>query len=155
MALEIVVISDHTGFELKKFIIDNFSNKDIKLLDYGTNSSESVDYPDYAYKAAQYISDDQENRLGLFICATGIGMSIAANRFTFLRAAYCDNTDLVKLARMHNNINVLCLGAKIISPVYALKMIDVFLETDFLKSHHIKRINKLHNPKLLNKEEVS
>jgi ribose 5-phosphate isomerase B len=147
MNLELVIISDHVGFKLKKFVIENFANSNcnanFKFVDFGTNSEISVDYPDYAYKAASYIETNLENRLGIFICATGIGMSIAANRFPFLRAAYCDNTDLVKLARMHNNINVLCLGAKLISEVYAMQIIDVFLETKFLGIHHSKRIEKI------------
>lgn len=151
MNLEIAIISDHAGFKLKEFIIENFfkDNKKIKFVDFGTNSLESVDYPDYAYKAASYISKDIENRRGIFICATGVGMSIAANRFNFLRAAYCDNTDLVKLARMHNSINVLCLGAKIISPVYAIQLIETFLETEFHGDHHIPRIEKLSHPCLI------
>ena len=76
-------------------------------------------------------------------------MSIAANRFPFLRAAYCDNTDLVKLARMHNNINVLCLGAKLISKEYAKQIIEAFLETEFLGLHHVPRIEKLTHPNLI------
>jgi ribose 5-phosphate isomerase B len=150
MNLEIAIISDHAGFKLKEFIIENFlSQSKIKFVDFGTNSSESVDYPDYAYTAASYINQDIQNRLGIFICATGIGMNIAANRFNFLRAACCDNTDLVKLARMHNNINVLCLGAKLISPVYALQILEVFFETKFLGEHHAARIEKLTNPCLI------
>lgn len=151
MNLELVIISDHVGFVLKEFVIENFSkcNKNIKCLDFGTNSEISVDYPDYAYKAASYIKDDLKNRFGIFICASGIGMSIAANRFPFLRAAYCDNTDLVKLARMHNNINVLCLGAKLISKEYAKQIIEAFLETEFLGLHHVPRIEKLTHPNLI------
>jgi len=149
MNLEIVIISDHAGFELKNFIINNLSNlnKDIKLIDLGTNSSESVDYPDYVYKASDYMQKDIKNKLGIFVCATGIGMSIAANRFDFLRAAYCDNCDLIRLSRMHNDINVLCLGAKLISPLYAMQLIEIFLNTKFLGSYHKRRINKLSFPR--------
>ena len=144
MNLEIVIACDHAGFEMKEFIIKNFCsiNQDIKFIDCGTNSCDSVDYPDYAYSVVEKMKEDPK-RIGILICATGIGMSIAANRFNFIRASFCENTDIVKLARMHNDINVLCIGARIISPIYAMQLIEIFLETKFLHGRHEKRVEKL------------
>ena len=119
-----------------------FLNKSkIKSLDLGTFSEERVDYPDYAKKLA--LSVKKKSFLGILICGSGIGVSIAANRFKKIRAAVCYNQISASLARKHNNANVLCLGARLISLKNAQKIVYTFISTKFEGGRHINRVNKL------------
>ena len=131
--MDIFIASDHAGFRLKEFLKKHF-----ELIDLGTDSESSCDYPIFAKKLAEKING--ENR-GILICGTGIGMSIAANRFSHIRAALCTNETMAKLARQHNDANVLVLGARIISENIALKCVEKFLSTDFEGDRHQRRIS--------------
>lgn len=141
---DLYIASDHAGFVLKEEIIkhlqSNFSA--IKVHDFGTNDSEtSVDYPDYGYKVANKIAAD--GGIGILICGSGVGISIAANRVKGIRAALCFNSEMAQLARQHNNANILVLGARIIAQEVAMQCVDEFLRTDFAGGRHEQRVQKL------------
>lgn len=131
--MDIFIASDHAGFRLKEFLKKHF-----ELIDLGTDSESSCDYPIFAKKLAEKINGENH---GILICGTGIGMSIAANRFSHIRAALCTNETMAKLARQHNDANVLVLGARIISENIALKCVEKFLSTDFEGDRHQRRIS--------------
>ncbi len=141
--MKIAIASDHAGFQLKEQIknwLNSFSN--YKINDYGTFSEKSVDYPDYAFKATESILNG-ENDFGIIICGSGAGMSIAANRFKGIRAVNCWNAETAKLARQHNNANVLNLGGRLIDFSNAKDIIYTFLNTEFEGGRHTTRIEKL------------
>ncbi|MFC1769390.1 ribose 5-phosphate isomerase B [Nanoarchaeota archaeon] len=141
MKEKIVVGSDHAGFELKEGIKSYLEKKGYEVLDVGTDSAESVDYPDYAYKVADEIKDDIK---GILVCGSGVGVSIAANRRKGVRAALAFNTEIAKLSRQHNNANVICLSGRFTSLEDAKKIVDVFLKTPFsTEERHGKRVKKL------------
>lgn len=135
---------DHGGYELKLKIIKWFEKISIQFCDMGTNSTDSVDYPDIAQKVCSEILKSEEN-VGILICRTGIGMSMAANKFKGIRAALCHNVKLSKLSREHNNANVLALGATNLCFNKAKKIITTFLNTSFEGGRHKARVNKLNN----------
>lgn len=140
--MKIAIASDHAGFDLKSLIIKTFQSK-YQIIDCGCdNPNISVDYPDFAKKLATKIINHQVD-FGILICGSGIGISIAANRFKEVRAALCHNQKTTKLSRKHNNANVLCLGARIVKEKNALKMVESFLSTKFEGGRHSKRIDKL------------
>lgn len=139
---KIFIASDHAGFELKKFIISELSKNNLNFEDLGCDSSEkSVDYPDFAQKLCKEIIS--ENEVGILICGSGVGISIASNRFKNIRAALCHNPEIAKLSRSHNNANVVCLGSRIISQETALEIINCFFNTNFEAGRHEGRIKKL------------
>ncbi len=138
---KIVLGADHGGYELKEILIDYLQQSGYEIVDVGCNSPDSVDYPDFAEKAvAEIISG--ECALGILICGTGIGMSIAANRHRQIRAANCHNEYTAQMSREHNNANILCLGARVISTEKAVEILRVWLETEFAGGRHLKRISK-------------
>lgn len=140
--MKITIASDHAGFDLKSVIIKELKSQ-YQFIDLGCHSSQiSVDYPDFANKAAQSIIK-KEADFAILICGSGIGVSIAANRFKEVRAALCHNQKTAKLSRQHNDANVLCLGARIVSEDNAIKIVKSFLSTDFEGGRHIKRVEKL------------
>ena len=140
---KILIASDHAGFVLKRFLIDELNKLGIESVDLGCSSAEkSVDYPDYAQKLCKKITDKNQLR-GILICGSGIGISIAANRFKNIRAALCNSAKLAKLARAHNDSNVLCLGARITKNKPALSILKAFLSTEFEGARHAARIKKL------------
>ncbi len=135
--------SDHAGFFLKGDLLKYGKKRGYDVVDLGTDSENSVDYPDYAQAVAQKLEGDP-NAIGILICGTGIGMSIAANRFPWIRAAVChENLKLTKLARAHNHANVLCLGARFIDSPHAKKVLETFLNTPFEDGRHTTRVTKL------------
>ena len=139
--MKIVIAADHGGFELKGVIIKWLESQGHQVFDEGCNSTESVDYPDFAQKAAvKIVEGDAE--LGILVCGTGIGMSIAANRHMAIRAAVCFDENTAALSKEHNNANILCLGARVLSEEKALSMVKVWLETEFAGGRHQQRINK-------------
>ena len=140
MTQSIVIACDHGGYDLKEAIKAKFS--DYQWLDLGTDSSESVDYPDYAQKLCDAIKDGQAER-GILICGTGIGISIAANRHKHIRAALCTDVTTARLTRLHNDANVLALGARITGVECAFDIVDVFLSTEFEGGRHDRRVKKL------------
>lgn len=138
---KIPIASDHAGFELKKKLINEFSEK-FRLLDFGTFSIKSVDYPDFAKKLASEIDSHKFER-GVLICGSGIGMSIVANRFINVRAALCLTDEMAKLSRQHNNANILVLGSRLISLQEAIKCLLVFLKTKYEGGRHQARLDKI------------
>ncbi len=140
--MKIAIASDHAGYNLKEEIKKHLTEKNIEFIDYGTNSCESVDYPDFAYPASIAVRDHHAD-FGILVCYTGIGMSIASNKVRGIRAALAENIDVAKLTREHNNANVLCLSAKDLKTEIALKIVDTFLNTSFLGGRHERRVNKI------------
>ena len=138
---KILIANDHAGFQMKQALVKKLINK-IDFLDLGTSSLESVDYPDYAEKLSKEISSRKFDK-GLLICGSGIGMSIVANRFKNVRAALCMTAEMSRLAREHNDANILVLGSRLISEEEAIKCLLVFIETKFEGGRHQTRLNKL------------
>lgn len=134
--------SDHGGFELKAKIIEHLDALGIKTVDCGTNSAESVDYPVYAGKVAKLIQNG-ECELGILICSTGVGISIAANKYRGIRCALCGNTYAARYTRMHNNANVLALGALVTAPGLAMDIVDAFLNAEFEGGRHQRRVSQI------------
>ena len=142
-AKKVFIASDHAGFSLKEFLTPQLTKLGFQVVDLGCNSSEkSVDYPDYAQKLCKKISPKSLD-LGILICGSGVGISIAANRFKHIRAALCHNVNLAKLSRMHNDANVLCLGSRVIKERTALSITKAFLATKFEGGRHEARVRKL------------
>ena len=138
---KIFISSDHAGFNLKKNIIKKLSKK-LKIIDLGPNSVESVDYPDYAQKLSKKVASNSRN-LGILICGSGTGMSISANKNKKIRAALCYSIKSTKLSRLHNNANIITLGARLINKNKALNLIRVFLKTKFEGGRHLRRVKKI------------
>ncbi len=140
---KILIASDHAGFDLKKILIAELKKMQFQVEDLGCESStKSVDYPDYAQKLCKKITDKNQLK-GILICGSGIGISIAANRFKHIRAALCNNIKSSKLSRAHNDANVICLGARLITNKTALSIAKAFFSTDFEGARHEARIAKL------------
>lgn len=137
----IAIASDHAGVALKARISALLEAQGHKVTDFGTNSLESVDYPDFAAMVTEAVASASAET-GILICGTGIGMSIAANRTAAIRAALCHNKFTAELARQHNNANVLVLGARVVEEATALEMVEAFLATAFEGGRHQNRINK-------------
>ncbi len=133
--MRIHIASDHAGFELKE-VIKKYLGAEV--IDLGTNSTGSVDYPDFAEKLARNLEER-----GILICGTGIGMSIVANKFLGVRAALCHNEFTAEMSRKHNDANVLVLGARVVNKDVALKIVDVWLSTNFEGGRHAARLEKL------------
>jgi ribose 5-phosphate isomerase B len=138
----IAIASDHAGFELKELLKKTIESLGYNVMDLGTNSTKSVDYPDYGYKLATAVSKG-EAQFGVAICGSGIGINIAANRKPKVRAALCHNVETAALARQHNNANVLALGARFVSAGLAIDMLRTFLSTQFEGGRHEDRVKKL------------
>jgi len=133
---------DHGGFAYKKEVIDRLINNGYTVIDCGTDSTASVDYPVFADKVCNEITSKNAD-LGILICGTGIGMSIAANKHKGIRAACCENTFSARMTRMHNDSNVLCLGARVLGIELVHDMIDLFVTTEFEGGRHQKRVDML------------
>ena len=138
---KIFISSDHAGFNLKKSIIQKFYKKQ-KIVDLGPISDKSVDYPDYAHKLSKKVSSNSRN-FGILICGSGIGMAISANKNKKIRAALCYSVKNTKLSRLHNNANIITLGARLINKNKAFNLIKVFLSTKFEGGRHLRRIKKI------------
>ncbi len=141
-AVTFAIGSDHAGFELKQRIRDYLEKQSIKFKDLGTDSESSADYPDFAQPVSELVMAGQA-QFGILICGTGIGMSIAANKFPGIRAALVHNEDVASLARQHNNANILCLGRKSVTPEMAVRIVETFLNFEFEGGRHERRVNKL------------
>ena len=137
--IKLLIASDHAGFVLKNKLMNYFKNK-FEFNDFGTNSEESVDYPDFAHKLANEISI--KNLSGVLICGSGVGMSMVANRYNNVRAALCFDENMAKLSRQHNDANILVLGSRLISFEEAIKCLIVFLETEYEGGRHQARLDK-------------
>ena len=135
----IVIGCDHAGYELKKEVIDYLTEKGYETLDVGCNG-ESIDYPIIAKQLCENVLNGKCEK-GILICGTGIGMSIAANKFKGIRAAACSEHFSAKFTRLHNNSNVLCMGARTIGSGVALELVDIFLNTEFEGGRHQRRVD--------------
>ncbi len=136
----IVLASDHAGFKLKELIKKYLIKKRKKVLDLGTKNINSVDYSDFAHLLAKRVKN---KHFGILICGSGTGMSMAANRHKNVRAALCYNLKSTKLSRMHNNANVMTIGARLTKKNVALKCVNIFINTRFEGGRHLKRIKKI------------
>lgn len=140
--MKIAIGADHAGFayktELKKFL----ENKGFEVEDLGTHSTDSVDYPDFAHPVAQMV-EKQEANWGILICGSGNGVAITANKHQGIRAALCWSVELAKLARQHNDANILCLPARFVSLDEAMAMVAAFAHTEFEGGRHSKRVDKI------------
>ncbi|OFY71998.1 MAG: ribose 5-phosphate isomerase B [Bacteroidetes bacterium RIFCSPLOWO2_12_FULL_37_12] len=134
--------SDHAGFELKSFLINEAKKLNFAIKDFGTRSIDSVDYPDYVHPLANEVSLDNE-MLGILICGSGNGVCMTANKHKGVRAALCWEPALAELARQHNNANILCLPARFISQESALNIMTSFLNSQFEGGRHEKRVGKI------------
>ena len=138
---KIFIASDHAGYKLKKHVISKLSNK-TNIIDLGPLSKDSVDYPDFAHKVAKKVKINKEN-VGILVCGSGMGMNIVANRHRNIRAAQCFNLKSTKLSRLHNDANIITLGSRFLSKKNAIKLISIFLSTNFEGGRHKKRIKKV------------
>lgn len=141
MALNKVVIgSDHGGFSLKGFLLKELAANGVEVVDAGPDKAESCDYPIYAKKVSDMVLDGGDGVLGILVCGTGLGMSIAANRLPGIRAAMCTSEYMARMARAHNDANILCMGERVMGPGLALSVVEVFLEAGFEGDRHARRI---------------
>lgn len=140
MMKKIAIASDHAGYKLKEVLKGHF--KDIDWLDLGTNSTESVDWPDFGHAMGRAISNG-EVETGVLICGTGIGISIAANRHACVRAAVCTDSTMARLTRAHNNANVVCLGERLTGTEVAFDIVEAFFNTEFEGGRHERRVNRI------------
>lgn len=142
--MRIAIGSDHAGYELKCLLVKHLQKQLIEVHDMGTFGKESVDYPDYAVQVCQTVARDYSD-LGILICYTGIGMSMAANKFKGIRAALVNSVENAILTREHNNANVVCLGAKDVNKELAFEIVDAFVNAEFTEGRHLNRVQKVMN----------
>ena len=142
MATKLAIASEHAGEDYKKRLIEHLEKQGYDCINLGTDTEESVDYPVYADRVCGKITSG-ECALGILICGTGIGMSIAANKHKGIRAALCSDTESAALTRQHNDANVLCLGARILPFEKAVQITDAFLNAEFLGGRHQRRVDML------------
>ena len=141
---KILIASDHGGFKLKNEIIKHLKEQGLDIEDFGCYNTDSCDYPVYAKIVAEQVADAKEDDVkGILVCGTGIGMSIAANRYKGIRAAHCTDTFSARMTRMHNNSNILCLGERITGFGLAADIVDIWLNTEFEGGRHQKRIDMI------------
>ena len=140
--MKIAIAADHGGFALKQKLIEAFTPKGYQFDDLGTNSEESVDYPDYAEKVCRALLEHKAD-LGILVCGSGIGISIAANRHKGIRAALLYSDEVAALARKHNNANIAVFGGRTMAEDDVLRRMQIFLNTEFEGGRHIRRIEKL------------
>jgi ribose 5-phosphate isomerase B len=139
---KISIGNDHAGPVYKAAILQYLDSKGYQVINHGTNTTESVDYPDYAHPVA---SDVEQNKadFGILICGSGNGVCMAANKHQSIRAALCWNVEIAQLARQHNNANIICIPARFVDLDLCLQMIDAFLNTSFEGGRHENRVNKI------------
>ncbi|MBP3626669.1 MAG: ribose 5-phosphate isomerase B [Clostridia bacterium] len=140
--MKIAIGCDHGGFEHKNAIVEHLKDRGFEVNDFGITEPVSVDYPDIALVVAKSIAAN-ENDLGILVCGTGIGMSLAANKVKGIRAAACSEHFSAKYTRLHNNSNILCLGGRVIGVGTALELVDLFVDTEFEGGRHQRRIDKI------------
>ena len=138
----IAIGCDHAGYELKEKVKARMAAAGHKMIDVGTNSTESVDYPAYGHAVGRSVAAGEAER-GIAICGSGIGISIACNKVPGIRAALCTSVEMAEMCRRHNNANVICMGARMISEELAYAMIDTWMSTEFEGGKHERRINEL------------
>lgn len=140
--MKIGIGSDHGGYDLKEAIKEFFKEQGVEYVDYGTYSTDSVDYPDFGRKVGEAVVNQEVDR-GIVICGTGIGISIAANKVEGIRCALCGDTYSARMSREHNDANVLALGGRVLGVGLALEIVRTYLESKFQGGRHALRIGKL------------
>jgi ribose 5-phosphate isomerase B len=140
--MRIAIGSDHRGYDVKRRIRSLLEQMGHEVLDFGPDSSESVDYPDFAFQVAQAVAEGRVER-GVLVCGTGIGMCIAANKVKGVRAAPCHDSITVEMSRRHNNANVLCLSADLLGEELIGRIVRLWLETEFEGGRHARRVEKI------------
>ncbi|HLN05260.1 MAG TPA: ribose 5-phosphate isomerase B [Acidimicrobiales bacterium] len=140
--MRVSVGSDHAGLELKGLLAEHLASLGHEVVDLGTSSPDSVDYPDYGAAVGRSVASG-ETDLGVCVCGTGIGISIAANKVHGVRAAVVHDVSSARLAREHNDANVVCLGARLVGPVVATDALEMFLRSEFAGGRHLRRIEKI------------
>lgn len=140
--MKIAIGCDHGGITLKDSIVNYLEERGVQIEDFGTFGTESVDYPDYAYKVARSVADGRADK-GILMCGTGIGISIAANKVNGIRCALCHNTETARLTALHNDSNILAMGGRVIDSDTAVDIVKTWLDTPFEGGRHINRINKI------------
>lgn len=140
--MRLAIGSDHVGLSLKKYLIQYLTQQGHTLTDVGAYSQEHTDYPLYGYKAAQLVVSGQAD-YGVLICGTGVGISLAANKVDGIRAVVCSESYSARMARLHNNANIVALGARVVGEAVAQQIVDAFLTTDYEGGRHQKRIDML------------
>ena len=139
---KICIASDHAGFNLKEIIRDFLINQNISVIDLGPTNNNSVDYPDYAKKVSNRVKSKKSD-IGILICGTGTGMAISANKTKKIRAAVCYNLKSTRLSRQHNNANIITIGSRMTNRSTALKLVSIFLRTEFEGGRHLRRVKKI------------
>ena len=139
---KIAIGSDHAGFGLKEDILGLLKGLDIDVVDCGTNTTESVDYPDFGARVSELVSSGEVER-GILICGTGLGMSMVANKYPDVRAALCNDLFSAKMSRLHNDANILVMGGRVIGKDLAAEIVKVWLSTPFEGTRHLKRLHKI------------
>ena len=142
--MTIAMGSDHAGFELKRQIFERLQAENYNVTDLGTDSKESTDYPDFGVKVGKAVANGEYD-FGIIMCGTGIGISISANKVRGVRAALCSTDYDAEMARKHNNANILALGGRTITIDLAMRMVHIFLKTEFEGGRHETRVNKIHS----------
>jgi ribose 5-phosphate isomerase B len=142
---DIPIGSDHAGFDLKTYLIQNLSSVGYRFKDFGTFSEENVDYPDFIHPLAKAINDGIYQR-GIIICGSGNGASMVANKYPLVRSAICWTDEITRLSRLHNDANIIALPSRFISPEEALTMVKIFFTTNFDGGRHERRIYKIPIP---------
>jgi len=140
--MKVAVASDHRGFRLKSRILDKLTTLGHEAINYGPENQDSVDYPDFAVKVAKAVADGEIDR-GVLICGTGMGMCIAANKFNGVRATACHDEVTAEMSRRHNDANVLCLSAELLSEQLVDRMIEIWIVTEFEGGRHARRLQKI------------
>ncbi len=140
--MKISIGSDHAGFELKEQLAEFLRSHGHEVIDRGTHSKDSVDYPIFGHAVAHDVTTKVAD-FGVLVCWTGVGISIAANKVSGVRAANCFNTEMAQLCRQHNNANIICFGQKFIAPESAKEMLKVFLSTGFEGGRHARRVGEM------------
>lgn len=139
---KIAIGSDHAGYDLKELVKDYLVNKGIEIKDFGPESAERCDYPDFAHPVASHV-ENNKNVLGILICGSGNGINMTANKHSEIRSALCWQSEIAELARLHNDANILVLPARYIEEAEAMKCVDVFFNTSFEGGRHTNRVNKI------------
>ena len=140
--MKISIAADHGGLQLKNALAEYLTNNGHEVVDFGTYTADSCDYPDFAHKAASAVADGSCER-GIGVCTTGIGVSMVANKHKGVRCALCTNDDQAKFTRLHNDANMIAFGARYTTEYMAKQMLDVFLATEFEGGRHQKRVDKI------------
>ncbi|MBQ4129390.1 MAG: ribose 5-phosphate isomerase B [Ruminococcus sp.] len=140
--MKIALGCDHGGLNIKNAVIEYLKAKNVEFTDFGCYTEESVDYPLYAYKVAKAVTENDDT-LGILCCGTGIGISMAANKVKGIRAAVCTNEFMAEMTRRHNNSNIICMGGRIIDEDTAVKLADLFINTEFEGDRHTRRVDMI------------